>query len=117
MPQGARAGAVRDVGAICAALFVSRVIVGARCRDAPTLKVYLNEDGGTRLVGRADVPDHAGPVYEVPLSGAAPAGAERFAIGTVTRFPAGGAPTAERAVLLTPWQWAELLPGWEPLAP
>ncbi len=82
----------------------------------PTVKVYLDDDGGKKLVGRADVPDGAGPVLEVPMFGAASTKTERFAIGTVTRFPAGGAPVVERAVLLTPWQWAASLPGWVPLA-
>ena len=80
------------------------------------MKVYLDEDGGTRLVGRAEVPEHCGPVFEVPSFGVAPAAVQRFVVGTVTRFAAGGTPVVERAVLLTPWQWAELLPGWEPLA-
>ena len=81
------------------------------------MKVYLDEDGGTRLLGRAEVPEDCGPVFEVPLSGVAATAAEWFAIGTVTRFAAGGVPVAERAVLLTPWQRADLLPGRVPLAP
>ena len=82
------------------------------------MKVYVDDDnGGRRLIGRADVPDDCGPVYEVPLVREALAVTERFAVGTATRRPeGGGAAVVERAVLLTPWQWAELLPGWEPLA-
>ncbi len=81
------------------------------------MEVYLFEDGGTRLVGRAEVPDDTGPVFEVPLFGAASVMAERFAVGAVTHLPeGGGTPVVERAVLLAPDQWAELLPGWEPLA-
>jgi hypothetical protein len=77
------------------------------------MEVYLDEDGHKRLVGRADVPEDCGPVYEAPMSGAAPVIAERFAIGTVTRAPeGGGAPVVERAVLLAPGQIATLLPGW-----
>ena len=82
----------------------------------PTVKVYLDDDGGKKLVGRADVPEGAGPVLEVPMAGAVSSGTERFVIGTVTRFLVGGAPVVERAVLLTPWQWAASLPGWRPLA-
>ena len=55
-------------------------------------------------------------MFEVPSFGAAPAAVQRFVVGTVTRFAAGGTPMVERAVLLTPWQWAELLPGWVRLA-
>lgn len=81
------------------------------------MKVYLDDDGDRRLVGRADVPENAGPVYEVPLFGAASVIAERFAVGAVTHLPPdGGAPVVERAVLLAPGQLAELLPGWRPLA-
>ena len=80
------------------------------------MKVYLDEDGDKRLVGRADVPEGAGTVFEVPLFGAASTIAERFAIGAVTRLPeGGGAPVVERSVLLAPGQLAELLPGWQPL--
>ena len=82
------------------------------------MKVYLDEDGGgRRLVGRADVPEDCGPVFEVPLFGAASVIAERFTVGAVTHLPkGGGAPVVERAVVLTPDQWAEVLPGWAPLA-
>ena len=81
------------------------------------MRVHLDDRGGRRLVGRADVPEDCGPVYEVPLFGTASAIAERFAIGAVARLPAGGgAPVVERAVLLSPGQWAEVLPGWAPLA-
>ena len=81
------------------------------------MKVYVNDDGGRRLVGRADVPEDCGPVFEVPLFGAASTIAERFTIGTVTHLPeGGGAPAVERAVLAAPGQLIELLPGWAPLA-
>ena len=77
------------------------------------MNVYLDEGGHKRLLGRADVPEDCGPVYEVPMFGAASTVAERFAIGAVTRLPAGGgAPVVERAVLLAPGQIAKLLPGW-----
>lgn len=81
------------------------------------MKVYLDDGGDKRLIGRADVPDGHGPVYEVPLFGAASVIAERFALGTVTHLPAGGgAPVVERAVLAAPGQLVDLLPGWHPLA-
>ena len=77
------------------------------------MKVYVDDDNGRRLVGRADVPDDCGPVYEVPMFGAASTIAERFAVGAVTCLPeGGGAPVVERAVLLAPGQIAKLLPGW-----
>jgi hypothetical protein len=81
------------------------------------VKVYLDENGEKRLIGRAEVPEDCGPVFEVPLFGAASTIAERFAVGTVTRLPEGvGAPVVERAVLAGPGQLVDLLPGWEPLA-
>ncbi len=81
------------------------------------MKVYLNEGGERRLVGRAEVPEDAGPVFEVPLFGATSTIAEAFAIGTVTHLPdGGGAPVVERAVLAAPGQLVDLLPGWQPLA-
>lgn len=81
------------------------------------MKVYLDDGGDKRLVGRADVPEGCGPVYEVPMFGAVSTISVRFAVGAVTRLPeGGGAPTVERAVLLAPGQLAELLPGWQPLA-
>ena len=79
------------------------------------MKVYLDDGGDKRLIGRADVPDGHGPVYEVPLFGTASIIAERFTIGTVTHLPRGGAPVVERAVLLAPGQLVER-PGWQPLA-
>jgi hypothetical protein len=81
------------------------------------MKVYRFDAGRRRLVGRTDLPEDAGPVYEAALSGAASVIAERFIIGLVAlRPPGGGAPVEERAVLLSPWQSPQLLPGWEPLA-
>lgn len=81
------------------------------------MRVYVDEGGERRLVGRADVPDGCGPVYEVPLFGAASPIAESFTVGTVTHLPGGGAaPVVERAVLAAPGQLVELLPGWVPLA-
>ena len=81
------------------------------------MKVFLDDDDGRRLVGRADVPEDAGPVYRVPRSGAASIIVEAFAIGTVTHLPeGGGAPVMERAVLAAPGQLVELLPGWVPVA-
>ena len=81
------------------------------------MRVHLDRNGDKRLVGRADVAEDAGPVFAVPMFGAASVIAERFAIGAVTRFPAGGgAPVVERAVLAAPGQLVELLPGWAPLA-
>jgi hypothetical protein len=81
------------------------------------MKVYLDDGGLRRLIGRADVPLEHGPVLEVALFGPTSIIRERFAIGTVAPLPAGGdTPVVERAVLVAPGQLAELLPGWQPLA-
>ena len=81
------------------------------------MKVYVDDGGDKRLVGRADVPEECGPVFEVPMFGAASTIAERFTIGAVTHLPeGGGAPVVERAVLAAPGQLVELLPGWVALA-
>ena len=76
------------------------------------MKVYTDDDGGRRLIGRADVPDDCGPVYEVPAVEEALAITEEFAVGTVMYAPEGdGVPRAERVVLAPPGQMVELLPG------
>ena len=55
------------------------------------MKVYLDENGDRRLIGRAEVPADCGPVFEVPMFGAAaPAVVESFTVGTVTHLPDGG---------------------------
>jgi len=80
------------------------------------VKVYLDEGGERRLIGRADVPEDNGPVYEVLLFGGASSIAESFTVGSVTHLPdGGGPPVVERAVLAAPGQLVELLPRWEPL--
>ena len=82
------------------------------------MKVYVDEDGDKRLVGRADVPENCGPVLEVPVFGpAAPSIVEVFTVGTVTHLlEGGGAPVVERAVLAAQGQLVSLLPGWASLA-
>ena len=81
------------------------------------MKVYLDVDGERRLVGRADVPETAGPVFRAPMFGAASVIVEPFVVGAVAHLPrGGGAPVVERAVLAAPGQLVELLPGWQPLA-
>ena len=82
------------------------------------MKVYLCENGEKRLVGRADVPENAGPVFRAPMFGAESIIVEPFVVGAVTHLPRdGGAPVVERAVLASPGQLVDLLPGWAPLAP
>ena len=79
------------------------------------MDVYADEDGEIRFVGHAAVPPDCGPVFEVPLFGPVSVIRERFTIGTVTLLPeGGGAPVVIRAVLLSPGQKPELLPGWRP---
>jgi len=82
------------------------------------MKVYLDDGGDKRLIGRADVPADCGPVYEALMFGtAAPSIVESFAVGAVTHLPeGGGAPVVERAVVAAPGQFVHLLPGWTPLA-
>ena len=81
------------------------------------MKVYLDDGGERRLIGRADLAESDGPVYEAPLFGPVSVIAEHFTIGTVTHLPeSGGAPVVERAVLAAPGQLVDLLPGWTPLA-
>jgi hypothetical protein len=80
------------------------------------MDVYADEAGEIRLVGQAAVPTDCGPVFEVPLFGPVSIIRERFTIGTVTLLPEdGGEPVVIRAVLLSPGQMAELLPGWRPV--
>jgi len=81
-----------------------------------SVKVYLDEAGERRLIGRADIPENVGPIYEVRLFGAASTIVEPFTIGTVTLLPAGGDPVVERAVLVAQGQYPDLLPGWQPLS-
>ncbi|GAA0571049.1 hypothetical protein GCM10009416_07060 [Craurococcus roseus] len=81
------------------------------------MKVYVDEGGERRLIGRADVPEGCGPVFEAPLFGAASTIAEAFTVGAVTHLPeGGGAPVVERAVLAAPGQLVDLMTGWQPLA-
>ncbi len=75
------------------------------------MKVYLNEDGEKRLVGRADLPEDCGPVFEVPLFGAASNITELFTVYALTLLPSdGGAPVVERVVLAAPGQLVVGLP-------
>lgn len=81
------------------------------------MRVYLDEAGTQRLIGRADIPDDVGPVYEVHLFGASSPITDHFTVGVVTHLgPDPENIKVERAVLLAPGQRPELLPGWQPLA-
>lgn len=81
------------------------------------MKVYLDEAGEQRLVGRADIPDDVGAVYEVHLFGASSTITDHFTVGTVTHLGAEpGDISVERVILLGLGQRPELLPGWQPLA-
>lgn len=80
------------------------------------MKVYLDDEGARRLVGRADVPDEGLPTYDVPLFGPAETVVERYAVCAVTHLPTGGGPpVVERAIVLGRSQDPALLPGWRPL--
>jgi hypothetical protein len=81
------------------------------------MKVYLDEAGEQRLIGRADIPDDAGTVYEVHLFGASSTITDQFTIGTVTNLgPEPEDIQVERVILLAIGQHPEFLPGWQPLA-
>lgn len=81
------------------------------------MRVYLDVDGEKHLVGRTDLSDTQGPVYEVRLFGQASLIKESFTIGAVTHLPKDGhQPVVETAVIVTRGQIVELLPGWQPLA-
>lgn len=118
--------AVADMGlrATFAATIAAEVEALERCGQMAAasgpgvagVKGYLDTDGDKRLIGRADSPEGCGPVYEVPLFGTASVVAGTFTVGTVTHLSEGGAPVVERAMLASPGQPVELLPGWVPLA-
>jgi hypothetical protein len=81
------------------------------------MKVYVDETGEKRLIGRANIPDDVGPVYEVHLFGASSTITDHFTVGSVTHFGSKpGEIEVERAIILGPGQRPELLPGWQPLA-
>jgi hypothetical protein len=81
------------------------------------LKVYRGAGGDKQLIGRANIPEDVGPLYEVRLFGAASTIVDKFTIGTVTHLPKGGGSlVVERAVLVADGQFPEVLPGWQPLA-
>lgn len=81
------------------------------------MKVYVDEAGEKRLVGRADIPPDVGAVYEVHLFGAASTIKDQYIVGTVTHLgPTPDDIRVERVILLAQGQLPELLPGWQPLA-
>lgn len=81
------------------------------------MKTFLNDGGERRLIGRADIPDDVGAVYELRLVGPASIIRERFTVGTVTHLRPGRLKFAtERAMLLVRGQSPELLLGWQRLA-
>ena len=81
------------------------------------MKVYIDDVPEQRLIGRADIPENVGAVFEVHLFGAASMITEQFTVGTVTHLGAKpGNTKVERAIFLGLGQRPELLPGWQPLA-
>jgi hypothetical protein len=86
-------------------------------KDVTNLKVYADDGGFKRLLGRAEIEDDGGPVYRVYLFGAASTISAHFTVATVTHLGSGAEPPhVERAIVLSPGQRPELLPGWQPLA-
>ena len=80
------------------------------------MKVYLDLKGRIILVGRADVPEDCGDEFDVSLFGPTSRFEEDFVVANVTRLSAAGAIVEERAIVLSPEQIPEVLPGWQPLA-
>lgn len=81
------------------------------------MKVYSDEGGTWRLIGRADIEDDGLPVYRLFLFGTASTITDDYAFCTVTHLSGdSGPPVVERVLLVGPGQVAELLPGWQPLA-
>ncbi|MGG5819628.1 hypothetical protein [Falsiroseomonas sp. HW251] len=81
------------------------------------MRVFLDDGGEQRLLGRADIPEDVGAVYELRLFGPASIIREQFTVGTVTHLgPSRHDLRAERVILLEPGQRPELLPGWQPLS-
>ena len=61
------------------------------------MKIYLDECGVKRLIGRADIEnDHIEPYLDVPLFGVTSIIFERFALGLVTNIGADGSVKVER---------------------
>ena len=80
------------------------------------VKVYLDDGGDKRLVGRADVLDTHDPVFEVPLFGGASMIDEWFTLGTVTQSPRAADPCGEALCAAVRGHRPEVLPGWQPLS-
>lgn len=81
------------------------------------MKVYIEDADGRRLLGRADIPDDVGLVYEVHLFGASSIITDHFAVGAITHLgPGPNDVRVERVIFVGLGQRPELLPGWEPLA-
>ncbi len=81
------------------------------------MMVFDNEAGTPRLIGRCEVQDDGGRIYEVLVD---PATADpiwdRFSIDEVEiPLPEGGY-IEDRAILVAPGQDPAMLPDWEPLA-
>jgi hypothetical protein len=75
------------------------------------MQVYVQEPAGHRLIGRADVAENQRPIFDVPGTTTM----ERFGIEAILHLRPDGRFEIERAVVLTPGQSPEALPGWAPL--
>lgn len=81
------------------------------------MKVYRDEEGQMRLIGRADVPDDVGVVLDVALFGPTSSITDRYVIGAVSHLGPGRTDiSVERAVIVAEGQYPDFLPGWQPLA-
>ena len=77
------------------------------------MKVNLDENGDKRLIGRTEVPEDCGSVFEVLLFEAVSTIAESFTVGAATHLPEGGAPAVEWAVLAALGQLVDRRPKLE----
>ncbi|MBS7793011.1 hypothetical protein KTR66_23720 [Roseococcus sp. SDR] len=81
------------------------------------MRVYTEAEGQRRLVGRADIPDDVGAIFELNLFGVSSTISEHFVVATITHLgPAPHDIRVERVILLGMGQRPEILPGWQPLA-
>lgn len=78
--------------------------------------MYAEYAGERLLIGRADIPEDVGAVYEVHLFGISSTISEQFVVSTITHLgPSALEIRVERVILLSLGQRPDILPGWQPL--